>query len=158
MLHGGSLPAGGLTLKYMVVSFVALALLLGACGGDEEEEPRPAGVPESAEQVRSETVLRETDIDGRVRRFFAHDCIAGVLTITTTIESVYAELSCDRALPEEIVRAFQGEPVAVMLRPDGDGKLLLTSEEAGSAEYTTGRMWLQRPPGGAENQQGDGPG
>jgi hypothetical protein len=144
--------------KYMALTLVVLAAPLVACGGDEADGPRPAGVPESAEQVRSETVLRETDIDGRVRRLFAHDCMADVLTITTTIESVYAELPCDRALPDEVVQGFLGEAVAVTLRPGGDGKLLLTAEDAGSAEYTTGRMWLQRPPGSAENQQSDRPG
>lgn len=123
--------------------FATVALILAitaACGGDDEGA-RPEAVPAGASEVRADVDLGARDAVGLPRVFSSQACDGDVLVIATTLERVYAELPCDRALPEDVEARFIETEVSMRLRP-GDGKLFVSSEEGGSAEYTVGRIWL----------------
>jgi hypothetical protein len=121
----------------------ALVLLFAAaCGGGDDQAVAPPGaVPAGASEVRADLDLWEQDAVGLARVFSSQACDDDVLVIATTLETVYAELPCDRALPADVEARFLDTEVSIRLRP-GEGKLFVFSAEGGSAEYTVGRMWL----------------
>lgn len=125
----------------LILSVAALAC---ADGGDAGPSAGlPAGLPESAEpmQTAEERPAEVAPGEGG-RLFFSSDCVDGLLSVTTTREIVYAELPCDRALPPEVKERFLGKAVALRIVPGQQSKLYIESQEAGSVEFTVGRMWL----------------
>jgi hypothetical protein len=122
------------------IAVIALVMFAAACGGGDGD-PRPATVPRAAPEVRADVDLGERDQTGLARVFSSQACDDDVLVIATTLETVYAELPCDRALPADVEARFVDTEVSIRLRP-AEGKVFVFSEEGGSAEYTVGRIWL----------------
>lgn len=131
-----------------------LALLAGAaaCSGGREGDGAstapPAAVPEAAELVDENIEFGQDAAapdapEDAAHLFYAMTCVADVLTITTTKETVYAELPCDRALPPEIAGRFAYVPVRLRVVTAAPAKLYIESETAGSAEFTVGRVWIE---------------
>jgi hypothetical protein len=80
--------------------------------------------------------------DGEI--FYSMGCADGVLVVVTSRRALYAELPCDRALPQSTVDRFLGKPIAVRAVLSNPAKLFLNSEAAGSIEFTVGRVWLRQ--------------
>ena len=133
-----------------------LALLAGAAacsdGGASTVPPAsgapPAAVPEAAELVDENIEFGQDAAapdapEDAAHLFYAMTCVDDVLTITTTKETVYAELPCDRALPPEIAGRFAYVPVRLRVVTAAPAKLYIESETAGSAEFTVGRVWIE---------------
>jgi len=57
---------------------------------------------------------------------------------------LYAELPCDRALPQKVVGRFAHVPVRVRVVTAAPAKIYIESKTAGSAEFTVGRVWIER--------------
>jgi len=138
---------------------LALAAGAGACSGGGDDGPPAedaAAVPTALTAAPRGAVLVDENIDfgqdavapdapaDSAHLFYAMTCVDGVLTIITTKETVYAELPCDRALPPEVVGRFSYVPVRVRVVTAAPAKLYIESKTAGSAEFTVGRVWIER--------------
>ncbi len=158
--------------KTFAIAFAAL-LLTVACGGSKKSgpsvapvasatstaprptvtadaRPRPAGVPASATQERADRELGARSVPAgvdpsTVPMFKSTSCADGLLTLSTTTVVVYAELPCDRALPESAARPFVGKPVHIRMVVANPAKLFFDSANAGSVEFTVGRIWTAPP-------------
>lgn len=103
---------------------------------------RPAGVPESAQQVEESIELgAPLTGEGAVRLLFHISCEGGLLTVVTTEEALYSEVSCSQAPSRWRVERMLGEPVHVQA---GRGTVVLESE-AGSYELDAASSWVDRP-------------
>lgn len=102
---------------------------------------RPAAVPAAAGQARAEVELGAAS-GGDAETLASMNCDSGLLTITTSAHVIYAELPCDRALPDANVKPFVGQPIHVRAVPSNPAKLYLDSSAAGSVEFTVGRVWV----------------
>ena len=114
----------------------------GTRPGPRTEGSRPASVPPAARFVADDTAFGaegRTD-DGRL--FFSTCCTDCILTIVTTKETIYAELPCDRALPQAAAARFLGQPVRARVAVSEPAKLFMQSTSAGSVEFTIGRAWV----------------
>lgn len=100
---------------------------------------RPAAVPTAAAETRAEVELGAASDKETLSSM---SCADGLLTITTSAHVVYAELPCDRALPDTNVKPFVGQPIHVRAVPSDPAKLYLDSSAAGSVEFTVGRVWV----------------
>ena len=113
------------------------------------EGARPAGLPAGAVAVLSETQFGAPDAapgadSGAVVRFFSLRCENSLLAIATTDGAVYAELPCDRSLPESEVKRFLGEPLHLRIVVGSPGKLYLESATERTVEFTVGSVWIAR--------------
>ena len=103
---------------------------------------RPAAVPTTATQARAQLELGAGSGGDSAETLSSMSCAGGVLTIKTSQHVIYAELPCDRALPEGNVKPFVGKPIHVRSVPSAPAKLYLDSSGAGSVEFTVGRVWV----------------
>jgi hypothetical protein len=102
---------------------------------------RPAAVPTAAEQARAQLEVG-ADSGGDAETLSSMSCADDLLTIKTSQHVIYAELPCDRALPDANVKPFVGQPVHLRAVPSNPAKLYLDSSAAGSVEFTVGRVWV----------------
>ena len=102
---------------------------------------RPAAVPATADQARGEVQLGAGS-GGDAETLASMSCADGLLTVRTSQHVIYAELPCDRALPDANVKPFIGKPIHVRSVPTNPAKLYLDSSGAGSVEFTVGRVWV----------------
>ena len=119
-----------------VFGLLLAAMTLG-CSDGEDGAAVPPRVPPGAHEV-SESETRS----GEETLFFSSDCFDGVVSVTTTVEVVYAELPCSRALPADVKERFLGKVVALRIVPGEPSKIYMDSKAAGSVEFTVGRIWL----------------
>lgn len=98
-------------------------------------------MPASAQPVLTEKVIGQPGA-GSGPSFFAQACQNGLLTIVTTATTVYAELPCDRALPDSAVHRFLAQSVRIRVSPATSSKLYLESAVAGTVEFTVGGVWI----------------
>ena len=130
-----------------VFGLLFAAIVLGCSEEDDSaglESSVPSGVPSGAQAVRAtETRSAGNSAGAGERLFFASNCVDGLLSVTTTLEVVYAELPCDRALPEDVKGRFMGKAIALRIVPGQPAKLYIDSKEAGSVEFTVGRIWVE---------------
>ncbi len=137
---------------------LALAASAGACSGGGDDGPpaedaaavstAPTAVPRGAELIEENIELGQDAAApdapaDSAHLFYAMTCVDDVVTITTTKETVYAELPCDRSLPPEIVGRFAYVPVRIRIVTKEPAKLYLESSTAGSVEFTVGRVWIE---------------
>ncbi|MBF6600130.1 MAG: hypothetical protein IVW36_06445 [Dehalococcoidia bacterium] len=109
-----------------------------------DPRPRPAGVPAQAQQLRAAAQYGDpASTDAATPKLTSIACSAGLMTITTTTAVFYAELPCDRALPDSSVQPFVSNPLRVRVQIATASKLYLDSKAGGTAEFTVGRIWLQ---------------
>jgi hypothetical protein len=136
----------GQTRRGIGAAAAALALLgtiLYGCteDGSPPAAPAPTIISTVALPAREGKLFDDGDSD---HRLFSLNCMDGILTIATTKGVVDAELPCDRSLPPDVVERFAGRPIEVRYEAGPPGKLFLMSIEAGSVEFTVGRVWVRR--------------
>jgi len=142
------------SLRFLVSVLASACLLLAAAcsgGGDGESPtaaPRPTSVPSAAKLVSKDQAFGSASVPAGKDRadselFSSTNCADDILTITTNHHAVYAELPCDRALPADVSARFIDKPVQVRMVVSEPAKLYVDSSEAGSAEFTVGRIWLE---------------
>jgi hypothetical protein len=112
--------------------------------------PQPSGVPSGAQQERADRDIGAASVPAgadpnTVPMFKSTSCNDGVLTVATTTVNVYAELPCDRALPNDKAQPFGGKPVHIRMVITDQSKLFVDSASAGSVEFTVGRIWTAAP-------------
>ena len=104
---------------------------------------RPVGVPESAQQVEEALELgAPLGGEGAVRLLFHMSCEGGLLTVVTTEEVLYSEVSCSQAPSRRQAERLLGEPVHLQA---GRGTVVLESADAGRFELDATSSWLDRP-------------
>jgi hypothetical protein len=128
---------------------IARAPTLAVVNSGEPEGPVPPAVPATAVRVVATTEFGQPsaapDADPRTTPlFFSLSCQGGVLTLVTSTSVVYAELPCDRSLPASAIQPYLGKPLHVRLVMTSPAKLYMDSSQAGSVEFTVGRVWLVR--------------
>lgn len=107
------------------------------------EPSRPGGVPADAVLVRGTTVLGAAP-PGAPRLFYWLTCDGRLLTITTTGETIYAEVDCGRYwLVHEVVRPYQGQPVRIEIGVGTGATLVMEAESAGPARFDVAAVWVQ---------------
>lgn len=106
------------------------------------ESPRPAEVPASATLVVDSVTLGNlagaSADSGRL--LYAIRCRGDVVAITTTKETLYAELPCD-ATPSD--HALLNQVVEVRVTPGAPTQVRIASVSAGTIDLNVGRVWLQ---------------
>jgi hypothetical protein len=137
----------------VVAAIFVTSVAIGGCSGDDGGgDPlvivvQPSVVPASADLVESETVIGTEAAGPGERRLSNFTCADGVVTVATTVETIYAELPCDRFVTPE--QAAQVRDVAVLITirpvPDGLSKLIIRSETRASIEFTIGHAWVVEP-------------
>lgn len=148
----------GMDSNLLLALAAALAALsIVACSGDgngggdsgnvDNNTPsaRPAALPDTAQHVTQQRefgALEEDASDNDVHVFVTSSCSDGLLTVETDKETIYAELPCDRALPQETVDMFAGTPVHVRLVPGDPAKIFLEAPDGASVEFTPGNIWV----------------
>jgi hypothetical protein len=75
--------------------------------------------------------------------FYAQRCLNGILILATSRETVYAELPCDRSLPETALHPFLGQPVRVRFAAGDPSRLFIESQTAGTVEFTVPGIWIE---------------
>jgi hypothetical protein len=142
------------------VVWLAAAIAAGCSGGgdDGRDVVRPTTVPTQAELIDGETTFGNADPRATAppdeRLFFDMACVDGLVSLTTTRETVFAELPCDRFVDATVIARFQGTRVRVTVcvpqsdcararQNEDEGKLLIESPTGGSIEFTTGNIWIE---------------
>jgi hypothetical protein len=136
---------------------LACISLLSACGGGGSSPAgtgptlpggasgtRLAGIPLAASLVSADVTFGSPDAANDAadsELFFSTSCTDDVLAVVTNRRAIYAELPCDRALPESASSRFLGKPVEVRLVVASTSKVYLSSTAAGTVEFTVGRIW-----------------
>jgi hypothetical protein len=142
----------------------AAAVLLGCSGGSHtgtrtapsapgsaaatrqpppDDGTRPTGVPAEAVPLRADRTFGADPATPGAPLLYLLDCRAGVLTvITSQVVRLYAELPCDRAVPQNVVDRFSGQPVRLRLAFGDAVKLYVDSPVAGTIEFTVTRTWM----------------
>jgi hypothetical protein len=102
-------------------------------------DARPAAVPASAQTVERNLVLGDV---AEGIHFFEHmQCDAGVMTIVTSKETLYAEVPCDRMLPDTTLARLRAQVIRIRLV---DGSLFLEAFFVSSFRFDgVGRVWLE---------------
>ncbi len=112
-----------------------------------DDGARPAGVPPDASLIRADRTFGadpRTPVQGAPPLLFSLGCKDGVLSIITSqIVQLYAELPCDRAVPQDVADRFAGQPVRLRLVVGGAVKLYIDSPAAGTIEFTITRAWAK---------------
>lgn len=104
---------------------------------------RPREVPADAVLVSEDTVL-EASPPAAPRLFYWLTCDGVLLIISTTSETVYAEVDCGRYwLVHEVVRPYQGQPVRIEIGTGPNATLVMEAESAGAARFEVGAVWIQ---------------
>lgn len=112
------------------------------------ERPRPTGIPVDAVRVTEDTALGtvETPAEGGAdppHLFFWLTCDERLLTIATTVETVYAETDCGRYwLVHEVVRPYQGKPVRIAISVGAPSMLVMEAAGAGVARFEVDGVWV----------------
>lgn len=114
------------------------------------EPERPTDVPLDAVLVGEDVVLGtvETAEEGGAdppHLFFWLTCDERLLTIATTVETVYAETDCSQYwLVHEVVRPYQGRPVRIAITVGGRSRLVMEATGAGAARFEVDGVWVLR--------------
>ena len=156
-------------VRLFLVGVAAAAVVTGCSGGSQAGTPsapaarasatvtrqpppddgsRPPGVPPEAVLIRADRTFggdpRTPAPDGHSPQLYVMGCKDGVLSvITSQIVQLYAELPCDRAVPQDVADRFAGQPVRLRLVFGDALKLYIDSPIAGTIEFTTTRAWVK---------------
>ncbi len=144
---------------------IAGTFAIGCSGGSAPgaESPRAAapdegaarnaaklpGVPDAARLLAEDLIVGERSVSQGSAQpsniFYSLRCEGDLVVIATTEVALYAELPCDRSLPDDVVRRFLAQPVAIRVKVGKPTKLYVDSASAGSVEFTVGSVWLVGP-------------
>ena len=157
------------SLRMFLAGVAAAALVTGCSGGSDsstaktpgapvsptatrqpvqDDGSRPAGVPPEAVLVRADRTFGadlRTPVQGaEPPHLFYLGCKDGVLSVVTSqIVQLYAELPCDRAVPQDVADRFVGHAVRIRLVFGDTVKLYIDSPAGGSIEFTITRAWAK---------------
>ena len=163
--------AGLFLLWATVAVVVAVAAFVLAIGGERHDQPatpapaaeaaptasptsqpgvvRPSAVPPSAQLVTSDVEFGQPSGAASATPeaphiFYALSCRDHLLTVTTTRETIYAELPCSQyLLSDDVVRPFLGEPVRVLITTEPQAKLIIQVTPPGAAQFAADRVWIE---------------
>ncbi len=111
-----------------------------------QEQPRPAGVPDSAQPVLDDLSVGSTSAPqgaaAGAHIFYSLGCADDLLAIATTHETVYAELPCDRSPNDAAVHPFLAKSVRLRIVAGHPLKLFVESDTGGSIEFTVPIVWI----------------
>ena len=99
---------------------------------------RPAGVPAAAQMVERDLVLG--DVSDFIYFFRDSVCLDDVLTIAMSKAIIFAETSCDHAVPPATLPRLVGHPVRVRLV---GSQLFLEDLFIAAFRFDVGRVWVQ---------------
>ncbi len=111
------------------------------------EPSRPTGVPDDASLITEDTVIGSTSpgtASEPAHIFYWLTCDDQLLTISTTQETVYAEVDCVQYwLVHEVIRPYQGQPVKIEITTGPQGTLELDATNAGPARFDVDAVWVR---------------
>ena len=130
-----------------LAALLCAAALAGCSGDDGADVARPASVPGSADLVKESVEFGAPSAAAGAPReeqvlFTTTSCADDVLVVETTKQTVYAELPCDRAVPQSAAERFAGQPVRIRVVPGAQNKLYVESSAGGTLEFTPGHVWV----------------
>ena len=156
--------------RIAVLAFTLLLVALAACGdgnggtsatdtppvqNDSTRSPvtpgaRPDGVPATAQPVAETTTLgsierRANDTPEAVetRELLDGSCQDGVITLTTSEETIYAARGCDGFWDAQAEELFVGEQVAIVLEVTSARlRILIETTTGAQSEFTVDGIWL----------------
>lgn len=133
----------GRYVSAMAAGALLVALMLQGCSNGDSES-HPEGVPTQAQEVEElpfdPTANPDAQDDARLLQSMT--CAEDILRIETSSETLYAELPCERALPDDIVEQFVGKPVSLAYSTEGTANLALKADTGETATFSVGRIWL----------------
>jgi hypothetical protein len=113
-----------------------------------EDFAKPEAVPDSADTVREPRTLgvaappAVTPL-GLQHVFRSLSCAGDVLTVVTSRETLYADLSCSRyGLLDATAVPMRNLPVHIRIEPGTPALLLVETADAGRIELPVGRVWM----------------
>ena len=112
---------------------------------------RPEGVPATARPVEETTTLgsierraNETPEAVETRELLDGSCQDGVITLTTSEESIYAARGCDGFWDAQAEELFVGEQVAIVLEVTSARlRILIETSTGAQSEFTVDGIWLE---------------
>jgi hypothetical protein len=112
-----------------------------------QEQPRPAGVPDSAQPVLDDfsvgrTSAPQDEAAAGSHIFYSLTCADDLLTIATTHETVYAQLPCDRSPPDAVVHPFFAKSVRLRIVRGNPLTLFVESDTGGTIAFTVPVVWI----------------
>ena len=113
--------------------------------------PRPTSVPETAQGVGQTTTLgritRRAEEEPQtvgLRELEDATCQNELMTLTTSEETIYAAIPCDRFWDDETDDPFVGEQVAIVLEVREERfRVLIETLGAAEAEFTVDGIWVE---------------
>jgi hypothetical protein len=107
---------------------------------------RPSSVPAAARLVSGAFEVGDQSPGGKPPEaqhiLYAVRCAGDVLVVSTTKETLYADLPCSKVLPDEVFRSYLAQPVLLRV-DDGDPRQLhLVSGALGSLGFQVGNVWV----------------
>lgn len=111
----------------------------------------PTALPPAARVVAQTAALgRLTRVAGGtpqpvdLRRLIDASCQNGLMTIRTSLETIYAALPCDRFLDESAKQQFLAKDAAITLEVTADRyRVLIETLDGAQAEFTVDGIWLR---------------
>jgi hypothetical protein len=128
----------GITLTAMLVVIATLAV---ACDRTDQRSPPPSPVPQTAQRMSTDSMLGDTTADGTERALLSFECDDDLLTITTSIETIYALFPCTGAPDQDWLEPFLGQPLAIVVDANDVTRVHLRPVTGGSIEFSTGGIW-----------------
>ena len=135
-----------------VAAFVMCVAFAGCASDDDGDAApvlvvQPSVVPAAADLIESETTIGDLTAGGEERRLSNFSCADDLVTVATTVETIYAELPCDRFITPEQAEQFRDVALRISVRPDAEGlsKLIMQSDTQYSIEFTIGHAWIDEP-------------
>lgn len=110
------------------------ALLTGCALGLDDDDGTP-GVRELDEGDQLGSIDRlpgGTAVASNVRTLLTVSCDGDVLNIRTNLESITADMPCDRLFPQTVIDKFIAKPVAISF---GGGRLKVESDIEGTLDF-----------------------
>jgi len=114
-------------------------------------QPRPTNVPTAAAAIVETSTLGriihladQTPQTTALRTLTDAACANGLLTIHTSLETIYAKLTCDLFSSDQFDQYFAGKQAALVLEvAPSRFRILIDTAEGVHAEFTPEGIWVQ---------------
>jgi hypothetical protein len=114
-------------------------------------EPKPTQVPAAATPVVETSVrgnivpeVSGTPETSELRTLTSASCANGLLTLRTSKETVFAQLSCDLFANDQFDPLFKGKEIALVLGVAPDRyRIVIDAIDGAHAEFTPEAIWVQ---------------
>lgn len=112
---------------------------------------KPTDVPMEATPVVQTSTLGEitrqadkTPQTNAIRELTDGVCANDLLTIHTSLETIYATLTCDKFDNDQFAQYFAGKPAALVLEVSPDRyRILIETLDGAQAEFTPDAIWVE---------------